>query len=137
MRAPTTAEDLKQGKVRQYPRLTGLPGFAATTDTACLKQADILYLVVPVAAHREMFEVVKAHTSENCPVILCAKGLLADEDRGGVFLQEYAEKELGNRPVALFTGPSFADEVLSDLPTALLAASGNSTLSARVAKPFR
>ena len=136
VRAQTTAEDLKQGKVRQCPRLTGLRGFTATTDTACLKQADILYLVVPVAAHREMFEVIKTHTSENCPVILCAKGLLADEDRGGIFLQEYAEKELGNRPVALFTGPSFADEVLLGLPTALLVASSDSTLSARVASHF-
>ena len=38
--------------------------------------------------------------------------------------------------MAVLTGPSFADEVLSDLPTALLAASRSEDVSAQIAAHF-
>ena len=136
VRASSTASALKKGYIRQHPEITGLSGFNATTDLACLKEADIVYLVVPVAAHAEMLEHIKSSTKQDCPIVLCAKGLMPDAEKGGIFLHEYAAKHLGHRPVALFTGPSFADEVLKGLPTALLAASLQADLSACLAAQF-
>jgi len=137
VRASTTASALEKGHIRQHPEISGLAGFNATTDPACLKEAEFVYLVVPVAAHAEMLELIKAHTKQDCAVVICAKGLMPDSEKGGVFLHEYAAKHLSRRPIALFTGPSFADEVLKGLPTALLAASKQTELSALLAAQFK
>ena len=136
VRASSTTSALGKGNIRQHPEITGLPGFKATTDLACLKEADIVYLVVPVAAHAEMLEHIKSITKQDCAIVLCAKGLMPDTEKGGIFLHEYVAKHLGHRPLALLTGPSFADEVLKGLPTALLATSQQTDLSARLAAQF-
>ena len=62
--------------------------------------------------------------------------MVSDQHKGGLFLPEYARPHLKGRPLAMLTGPSFADEVLRDLPTALLAASDTATLSAQIAAQF-
>lgn len=136
VRAPATAQNLKQGTVSQHPELPKLPGFQVTTDPACLRDADLVYLVVPVSAHDEMLALIDSYTSKKCAVIFCAKGLVADADKGGIFLHEYAQRHLDGRPFAVFSGPSFADEVLKGLPTALLAASTRPLLSETIAAQF-
>jgi len=136
VRSAQTAADLARGHIRQLPAITDLPGFTVTDEAACLGKADVIYLVLPVSAHADSLAQIQAYAGAGTPVVLCAKGLVSDAQKGGLFLPEYAASLLKGRPVAVLTGPSFADEVLSDLPTALLAASRSTDLTAEIAVHF-
>ena len=136
VRSQQTAADLATGHIRQLPEVIGLDNFQATDDARCLKTADVVYLVLPVSAHEESFKIINSFAPAGTPVVLCAKGLVSDPHKGGLFLPEYARHHLTGRPLAVLTGPSFADEVLRDLPTALLAASDTATLSTQIAAQF-
>lgn len=136
VRSPASAERLMAGQISQLAEISPRLGFAVTTDRSCLSKADYIYLAVPVSAHKEMFELIAENTENHVPIILCAKGLVSDKIKGGLFLNEYAAQSLPKRPVAVLSGPSFADEVLLDLPTALLAASTDANLRAEIAQHF-
>ena len=136
VRSAQTEADLARGHIRQLPQISDLAGFDVSRDVSCLRSADFIYLVLPVSAHAESLQQIKASAPASCPVVLCAKGLIADQNKGGMFLPEYARQYLGGQPVAVLTGPSFADEVLRDLPTALLAASHTPGLSEAIAAQF-
>ena len=136
VRSAQTAADLARGHIRQLPAITDLPAFTVTDDAACLGEADFIYLVLPVSAHADSLKQIKAYASAATPVVLCAKGLVSDGEKGGLFLPEFADAQLTGQPVAVLTGPSFADEVLSDLPTALLAASRSAEVSGQIAAHF-
>ena len=94
VRASSTVHALEKGHIRQHPEIKGLSGFNATTDLTCLKEAEIVYLVVPVAAHAEMLERIKSGTKQNCAIVLCAKGLMPDTEKGGIFLHEYIKYDI-------------------------------------------
>jgi glycerol-3-phosphate dehydrogenase (NAD(P)+) len=96
----------------------------------------MIYLVLPVSAHEESFKTINAFAPTGIPVVLCAKGLVSDPQKGGLFLPEYARSHLTGHPLAILTGPSFADEVLGDLPTALLAASDTAAVSVQISTQF-
>lgn len=136
VRSAQTADDLARGHIRQLAHVKDIAGFDVCRDERCLSTADFIYLVLPVSAHAESLQQINDHAPPSCPVVLCAKGMIADADKGGVFLPEYVQQYLHNRPVAVLTGPSFADEVLTDLPTALLAASHTPGLSMQIAAHF-
>ena len=136
VRSQQIAANLAAGHIRQLPEIKGLGSFQVTDDESCLETADMIYIALPVSAHEESFKIVSAFAPAGIPVVLCAKGLISDPNKGGLFLPEYARAHLTGRPLAMLTGPSFADEVLGDLPTALLAASGKASVSAQIATQF-
>ncbi len=136
VRSAQTKMQLEQGIIFQLPEITGLAPFRVTTDPACIRQADIIYSVVPVSAHLEIFSLIDDYAQAGTPIVLCAKGLVADPQKGGLFLHEYLHHHMPDRPFAILTGPSFADEVLKGLPTALLAASTTPHISQKIADQF-
>ena len=136
VRSQQTAADLATGHIRQLPEVTGLDSFQVTDDARCLQAADMIYLVLPASAHEESFKAIKAFAPAGIPIVLCAKGLVSDPNKGGLFLPEYVRAHLIGHPLAILTGPSFADEVLRDLPTALLAASDTAGVPAQIAAQF-
>ena len=123
VRGQETARALAQCKVPRLPNITLPHPLSATTDASCLQEADIIYLVVPASATEEALSLITQHATKDCPVILCAKGLIEDEPKGALFLNEYMRENHPNRPYGLLSGPSFADEVIDGLPAALVAAS--------------
>ena len=136
VRSQRTAADLASGHIRQLSEVTGLDSFQVTDDAHCLQTADVIYLALPVSAHEESLKVINAFAPASIPVVLCAKGLVSDPHKGGLFLPEYAPAHLFGHPLAILTGPSFADEVLRDLPTALLAASDTAGVTGQIAEQF-
>ena len=50
------------------------------------------------------------------PVVICAKGI---EAASGLLMHEVAAEVLPGRAFAILSGPSFAEEVVRGLPTAL------------------
>lgn len=119
---------LKAGKIRKLPELSPIAPLACETDPSLLGQADAIFVAAPIAAHDVACQQIHAYARPDCPIIFCAKGLMEDEEKGGILVCEYGEKHLKSHPLAMLTGPSFADEVLKDLPAALLIASSNAEL---------
>jgi len=106
-----------------------LPGISfpdsvfATEVLADLSGVSAVLLVVP-AQQTEPF--LNAHLGElpEVPLVLCAKGIALD----GTKLQSDLVNDA--RPLAVLTGPGFASEIASGLPTALTLASQNAELEA-------
>lgn len=115
-----------------------LPGIAlpgalrATTDlAAALRDADLVLVVVPSHAFAETLHALAPHRPAKAGVAWATKGF---EPGSGRFLHEVAAEVLGEDvPLAVVTGPSFAKEVASGLPTALTVHSDDAAFAQLVA----
>ncbi len=95
-------------------------GLAATADPAVLADADLALVVVPSHALRAAMTALAAVLKPGVPVALAAKGIERDT---GLLMSEVAAQAAPGHPIAVLSGPSFADEVARDLPTAVVIAS--------------
>jgi glycerol-3-phosphate dehydrogenase (NAD(P)+) len=109
--------------------LPGIPldaGIESATDLAALAACDVLLLVCPAQAVREL-----AHRLPgDSPVVICAKGIEAST---GLLMPEVFEQVQPGRRVALLSGPSFAEETVKGLPTAVSIATWDPTLGQSLA----
>ena len=109
------------------------PAIRATSDLAELADCDS-WLVVTPAQH--MRPVLEGAPPTGVPIILCSKGI---EEASGKLLHEVAAEACPGAPIAVLSGPTFAHEVASGLPTAVtLAASDRAvgdSLRDRLAMP--
>jgi glycerol-3-phosphate dehydrogenase (NAD(P)+) len=96
-------------------------GIEAATDLAVLGDCDVLLLVCPAQAVREL----AARLPGKAPVVICAKGIEAST---GLLMPEVLGEVLPGRPIAMLSGPSFAEEVLRGLPTAVSIATSDAGL---------
>lgn len=96
-------------------------GIEAVTDLATLADCDVLLLVCPAQAVREL----AARLPGNAPVVICAKGI---EASSGLLMPEVLGEVLPKRPIAMLSGPSFAEEVIRGLPTAVSIATADAAL---------
>jgi glycerol-3-phosphate dehydrogenase (NAD(P)+) len=112
-------------RTRQSPRLPGVdlpPSVAPTGDPARLTGADILLCAVPAQATRAALTDLAPHLPPEAPMVMCAKGIEHDT----MALQTDIAGAVAPRPlIASLSGPGFAAEIASGLPTAMtLAAAG-------------
>jgi glycerol-3-phosphate dehydrogenase (NAD(P)+) len=91
---------------------------AATPDDPTLAEADLHVVAVPSHAFREVVERLPGAA----PVLSLTKGLDPDTGRR---LSELVEE----RPVAVLSGPNFAEEIAEGLPAAAVIASENEALA--------
>jgi glycerol-3-phosphate dehydrogenase (NAD(P)+) len=99
---------------RVFPDLDLEPGISATTDLAQVLALEVVLLVVPAQALRE---VCRRHAGKGPAVaVICAKGFERETDE---LLSRVVEAEWPGTTVACLSGPSFAAEVARGLPTAL------------------
>ena len=119
-----TVDMLAQGHCPRLPDCAPIAPLAATTDHTCLAAATMIFVAVPVQANAESFDIIKTQQAGSKPAIvaLCAKGIVGDDQAGAMLLTELAHTMMPRHAVAVFSGPSFADEVFSGLPAALVAA---------------
>lgn len=95
--------------------LPGMPleaGIEAAADLEKLSTCDVLLLACPAQAVRGL----AAKLSGDAPVVICAKGI---ETATGLLMPEVLAEALPTRPMALLSGPSFAEEAVRGLPTAI------------------
>ncbi|MBA3507590.1 MAG: NAD(P)-dependent glycerol-3-phosphate dehydrogenase [Betaproteobacteria bacterium] len=120
-----------------------LPGVAVpetvliTAELKDLADAELLFVATPVAALPAVVAAMHA-TAINASLVTLCKGFVASADLpAGVGLahQLLAKRWMG--PVAVVSGPSFADEVARGMPTALSVASADAALAARIAALLR
>jgi glycerol-3-phosphate dehydrogenase (NAD(P)+) len=113
-RDPAVSEAIAHERINKV-YLPGLPlddGIEATHDLATLSACDAILLVCPAQAVRE----VAARLGGKAPVVICAKGI---EAASGLLMPEVLAEVLPGHPIAMLSGPSFAEEVLRGLPTAV------------------
>ena len=110
-------------------------GIEAALDLASLGNCDAVLLACPAQAVR----VVAARLPGSSPVLICAKGI---EAASGLLMPEVLAEVLPGRPIAMLSGPSFAEESVQGLPTAVSIATADAGLgrdlaSALAAGAFR
>ncbi|MET0105235.1 MAG: NAD(P)H-dependent glycerol-3-phosphate dehydrogenase [Sedimenticola sp.] len=124
---------LADGENRAY--IPGIPfpdGIAPTTDlAAAVDGADEVLVVVPSHAFRQSMQRLEPLLGTDTSVSWATKGL---EPKSGKLLHQVAQEELGDRPIAVISGPSFAKEVARGLPTAVTVASTSSAHAERLAE---
>ena len=105
-----------------------------TSDIGCVSGADAIVLATPSFAVRETTRKIASLIRSDVPVISVSKGI---ERGSSLFLTEVICQELGeNARVAALSGPSHAEEVGRNIPTAVVAASADIALAELVQDLF-
>ncbi len=120
---------------RRNPRLPGavLPeGLVVTGDYACAAGCDLVVIASPSFPLRSVCQGVAPYIDGKAVVVSVTKGL---EDGTQKRMSQVVAEETG-RSVVVLTGPSHAEEVALDIPTACLAASDDQALAEFVQDAF-
>lgn len=132
-RDPAFAEALRRdGSNERY-----LPGvkldrrIMATSDLADLWDAAVILVVTPSQTIRSVVRILRNNLKEASPLVLCAKGI---ERQSGAFLADVAREEWPEAPIGILSGPSFADDVVRGLPTAVTLAAQDEKLAEYLAR---
>jgi glycerol-3-phosphate dehydrogenase (NAD(P)+) len=102
-------------------------GIEAAGDLAALAACDVLLLVCPAQAVREL----AARLPGDSPVVICAKGI---EASSGMLMPEVLEEVQPGRRQGVLSGPSFAEEAVRGLPTAISIATFDPNLGRALAE---
>jgi glycerol-3-phosphate dehydrogenase (NAD(P)+) len=118
---------------RNSPYLPGValdPAIAATTDLAAVAASDILLLVTPAQHLRATCEKLRPLLAPGVPIVICAKGI----ERGtSALMTDVVAETLPGTPLMILSGPTFAKEVASGLPTAITLGSADPAAARKVA----
>ncbi len=104
------------------------PRIHATSDMAALGAADLLLVVAPAQHVRSVVAGLAAYIAPQVPLVLCAKGI---EQATGLLVGEIVASIAPN-PLAVLSGPTFANEVARGLPTAITLAASDEALGRRL-----
>ena len=109
---------------RENPMLKGVPlpeALELTTGLACVRGCQVIVLVTPSFAVRDTARKLAALADPGTPVVLASKGI---EKGSSLLLHQVVVQEVGERcPVVVLSGPSHAEEVGRQVPTAVVVAS--------------
>ncbi len=102
------------------------PSLRATGELADLADREAVLVVTPAQHLRGVLaRLPVAHV----PLVLCSKGI---EEGSGRLMTEVAAEAQPDAPIAVLSGPSFADEVAAGLPAALTLATADPALGERL-----
>ena len=90
----------------------------------CIKDTDYIFHVTPSKVVRNTIKQYKEFVTKQ-PIVICSKGF---EIETLYTLNEIIKEELPNNKVAVFSGPSHAEEVAKEVPTAMVIASKDNEL---------
>lgn len=121
---------------RYLPALPLPDGVHAHTSIGeAVEGAGFVVLAVPSHGMRAVVRELVPHLAAGAVLISAAKGL--ESATLSRMSQVIAEESDGRHPVVVLSGPSFAFEVASGLPTAILAASRDAAAASSVQERFR
>lgn len=110
--------------------LKGIPlsrAIRATGALSDLSDCEVLLLVTPAQHLRTVLGEARVG---NRPLVLCAKGIEAGTMQ---LMSEVAREACPDAPIAVLSGPTFAHEVASGLPTAITLACEDAHLAGKLA----
>ena len=145
-RRQASVDALAAGCCLHLPETPPAMPIAATTDPACLDNANLIFVAAPVVANQASFLMINNRQKDQqkngqknqglTTIVLCAKGIGKADDGSAMLLTDLADKILPGQPLAVLSGPSFADEVFAGLPAALVTASHAPAISIQIQDAF-
>lgn len=121
-------------ETRQSKRLPGVKladGIVATDDLGEAGRANAMLLAVPAQELRAATVALAPHLATRTALIACAKGI----ERGTrKFMTEVIGEAAPGMTAAILSGPSFAADVASGLPTAVTLASTDNVMAVALAR---
>jgi glycerol-3-phosphate dehydrogenase (NAD(P)+) len=118
-----------QENIRFLPGISLEGAITASGDGAALEGCDLILLAMP-AQNLRTVTANFAPYFKNAPLVICAKGV---ELKSGALMSEVAHEVVGDRPLAILSGPTFAHEVARGLPSAVTLACADNALGAAIA----
>jgi len=116
------------------PQVELAPELRAFEDPReAVQGADVVLSVIPSHAVRSVVSKLTAVVHEGMLVVSATKGI---EPRSLELMSEVLASELASPRVAVLSGPSFAEEVCQDQPTAVVAAAGDLETAGEVQQIF-
>lgn len=103
------------------------PGIEAAPALGALSSCDVILLAAPAQAIRLLMGTLPGRS----PVVICAKGI---ERESGLLMPEVIGQVAPGRRFAVLSGPSFAEEALRGLPTAVSIATHDPVLGRQLAE---
>ena len=91
-------------------------------DSAAVASADALIVAVPAQAVRGALAAIAPHVRPSTAIIIGAKGI---EQGTGLLMNRVVKETIPGTDSLFLSGPSFAADVLADLPTAVVIAGPN------------
>jgi len=108
------------------------PTIRVTSDLTQAVHADAVLLVTPAQVLRTVCQAAKPHWIPGTPAVICAKGLEQDTCK---LMSDVVYETLGDTaPIAILSGPTFAQEVAQDMPTAITLACTDEALGRSLCK---
>lgn len=120
------ADMKKTRENRKYLPDHTFPDSLIVTDDikSVIADVDAVVCMVPSSGIVSLLDEIKPYYPQRLPFICGAKGVICNE-YGFSFLHEVVSAMLPNTSFAMISGPSFAKEVASGRPTAIVAASSS------------
>ncbi len=123
----------KERKCVFLPEITISENITCYTNfEEALEDTDLIIHVTPSKFVRNIIKQYK-HLVKEQPIVMCAKGFERETLNS---LDEIIEEELPNHPYAVLSGPSHAEEVSKQIPTAMVVAAKDETLQEEVRSTF-
>ena len=101
------------------------PGIRATTILEDAAEVDAIFLAVPAQYLRSVIIKLPLSLSREIPAVVCAKGV---ELKSAALMSEVVNDALPGRPIAILSGPTFAEEVARGMPTAVTLAANDAAV---------
>jgi len=119
-----TVADINEGRKNStYLGEIDLPsGIKATTDLEKAIDAEIVLCVIPTQSLGKVLPFIATYLAKDASLILCSKGI---DRKTGKLPHELAADFLSQQQIAALSGPSFAHDVATGLPTAVSLAAYN------------
>ena len=130
-REPEVADSINTARENSL-FLKGVPldsSIRATNQLSDLAGVDALLLVTPAQFLRPTLAELSVHLPQTTPIVLCSKGI---EQGTGLLMTEVCAAVVGEHPLAVLSGPTFAAEVAKGLPTAITMACADEALGAKL-----
>ncbi len=117
------------------PKAVVPEGVICSTDfKEVLDGAEIILHVTPSKFVRNTIKQYKEYVTDDQFLVMCSKGF---ESESNLTLDEVMKEELPNVRCGILSGPSHAEEVSLDIPTALVVASESDELKESVVEAFK
>lgn len=120
--------------VKYLPGIILPDNINVTNDIAkVVKDKDIILLAIPTHAVRDVLESIKNSVIENQVIVNVAKGI----EMGTLYrISEIVEEVIPGCQYGVLSGPSHAEEVAKDLPTAIVVASKSKKVAEYIQEVF-
>lgn len=102
-----------------------------SSEPDVLRDADIVLFAMPSQAQADAARRYGPYLAKDAVVVTCAKGI---DRSSGHLLTDVLERELPLHPVAVLSGPGFAADIASGLPTAMAVAAADASVAERLAQ---